>query len=163
MMINNSVANIFFKIDIYSYDGPLVVLTTAVCAYAGEKEASSICIFCGALFKRVTVHIRAVHAEEQRVQDIEALQTAPQREAGYLQLIREGNFNWNVKCISMDRGFVITTRKPDKYMDIKRMLHCLNCYAYIQRKHYAKHIITCPRRSESPSSSLQVSLGQLGL
>jgi hypothetical protein len=149
--------------DIYDYDGPVVVLTKLVCEYAGETESSSVCVFCDGLYKKLTTHIRAVHKKEPRVLQIEKAATAAEREAGFLSLMREGNFNSNIRCITNDRGYIFTCRRSNTFHSLGTMIHCIRCYLFIQRQNFRKHMHTCPQRKKGPCNVWLADLWQQNL
>jgi hypothetical protein len=103
--------------------------------------------------------MRKVHKEEPRVKNIEKQATAKLREAGYLSLIREGNFNFNLMCITNERGYLITARKSLKFRDLNRMIHCIRCYSLVRRKNFLAHMKVCPHREKGPCTMQQANLG----
>jgi hypothetical protein len=134
----------------------LVVLNTPVCQFAGENDPSNFCVFCGLLYRRVTVHMRNVHKKEKQIQEIEKLDDIKMRHKEYDQLIRKGNFlGNNAKAISSGLGFIIPTRKAPHFKDHRSMIHCTECYSFIEKSNYYKHQNACPCRSSGvPKTTL---------
>jgi hypothetical protein len=153
LLMNSS--RLLIATDILKYNGPLVVLNTPVCKFAGEKDPFNYCVFCGLLFRRVIIHIKNRHKNE--IKEIEESDKTKQLKE-YEQLMRKGNFKWNnAKAVSSGFGFIIPTRKaPYVFKDHRDMIHCTECYSFIERANYNRHQNRCPQRSSgAPKTSME--------
>lgn len=157
----NDTNEIICIIDIYEYTGPLVVLDMNVCIYAGEEDPSSFCPFCDGLYKRVNTHMRTTHRKKQAVKDIEALPTESEKTIAFDKLSRRRNFQHNIAAITARRGLVYPSRRSKGFRDNSKMIHCIKCFLYLERRAYNKHMKTCTERDdEAPGTLADATLQQ---
>lgn len=100
--------------------------------------------------------MRTTHRKKAEVKAIEALETEEERTEAFEKLTRQEIFQHNISAITARRGLIFPSRKSKHFRDNKKMIHCLNCLLYLERRSYNRHMKTCTEKDKAPPGTLAI-------
>lgn len=84
------------------------------------------------------------------------METEEERTKALNKMTRREEFQHNIAAITAMKGLIFPSRRSKHFRDNNKMIHCLKCLMYIERRSYNRHMNTCDEKDKDAPRTLAI-------